>query len=533
MVRAMRENHSARGIASVGVVSIRGERWAWIGFLIVAVAGRMATLGYEAFWHDEIFTRYLVSGTWGEMHAIMAGDVHPPVYFWLLWGWARVFGTSPEALRAFSGLTAGAAVAALGCWLRWRVSPRAGWIGAAALLFHPMLVAQSIFARMYALETLLTVGFLAAAGELLRAEKRRVWPSAWGLGIAAGLLVGVQYFAVFFVLPAVAALVGLLGWAAWKGEVWPGVRPGRRGGPLLVAFAVCGLMALATLGRAAWVHAELHSEPIWIEQVWGERFNARLAARVLFGVLGVRTQEGFAVLPLAGLALTPLLAGWVLAAAARRGIDPDHRRLGALMGLILIGMAAAALAVMAVRPIMQGRYLTPAAVVLVAALALAAEAARGQKRWSAPVAVHLALLMATTTGYLYGRRIIERWDVVSPEIRDLLRPGDVLALYPPVLWVNFDFYVPDLAATGAERLEYPYRGTAEDVAAVSARVAGALRGGRRAICVLHHPHLWDADRRFRGMLEREGKITEERVLPGRNWWLIVAEPAGGDVEGAK
>ena len=81
---------------------------------IVALAAmvrcqNLAALSYD---FDEAFCWKMIVFPVGEIWPRSALDNHPPLYFYLLWGWARIFGDSPQALRSLSVLLGLATVVA-------------------------------------------------------------------------------------------------------------------------------------------------------------------------------------------------------------------------------------------------------------------------------------------------------------------------------------------------------------------------------------------------------------------------------------
>ena len=122
--------------------------------LWVAFALRVYRLGDQNIWWDEGLAVWAVRHSFVETTLWTAGDVHPPLYFWLLWPWARLAGESEFAARYLTVMVAMLTVAAM-VPLGRRLGGRA--VGAAAL----WLLALSRFhvwwsqeMRMYALAAL-------------------------------------------------------------------------------------------------------------------------------------------------------------------------------------------------------------------------------------------------------------------------------------------------------------------------------------------------------------------------------------------
>jgi len=110
-----------------------------------------------AFGSDEIWSVNAVTKSFGEMTAELRGDIHPPLYYLILFGWIRIFGTGEYAVRSLSTLFYLASVFAL---YRWGVElggKRVGAIAAAVYMTAPLSILVSHFARMYALLSLLSI----------------------------------------------------------------------------------------------------------------------------------------------------------------------------------------------------------------------------------------------------------------------------------------------------------------------------------------------------------------------------------------
>jgi len=128
--------------------------WLLLAGLWVAFALRVYRLGDQNIWWDEGLAIWAVRHSFVGTTLWTAGDVHPPLYFWLLWPWVRLAGESEFAARYLTVMVAMLTVAAM-VPLGRRLGGRA--VGAAAL----WLLALSRFhvwwsqeMRMYALAAL-------------------------------------------------------------------------------------------------------------------------------------------------------------------------------------------------------------------------------------------------------------------------------------------------------------------------------------------------------------------------------------------
>lgn len=90
-------------------------------------------------------------------------DIHPPLYFWLLHGWTRLFGVTFWAGALLNLLLEGLILALIVMWGRaiTRQSQTALWLGVLWWL-HPLTVRVSPLTRAYVLLTLITLLFAVA-----------------------------------------------------------------------------------------------------------------------------------------------------------------------------------------------------------------------------------------------------------------------------------------------------------------------------------------------------------------------------------
>jgi len=200
-------------------------------------------------WGDEVFTLQTVAHPLAEIPGIVQRDIHPPLYFLLLHGWAQLPlpWTGLAALRAFSALMALACTVLLdGFWLRrWRPAHRC--LALALFAFSPCLLLYGRMARSYTMQTALALAAVSLCRLWMR-EPRRIAARAVPALLAMALLLYTHY------LPGCAILAGF-GLTGWR----------RLGPARIAAFGVAAAAAYApwlmTLGGAlrAWGHASSYS----------------------------------------------------------------------------------------------------------------------------------------------------------------------------------------------------------------------------------------------------------------------------------
>src|SRR5690349_13109035 len=112
-----------------------------VGIVLLAAALRFATLGVQSLDSDEGFTAEIArKSLGGALSQVPHTESSPPLYYAIVWLWAKVFGTSEWGLRSLSaacGTLAVPVVYAIGAELKSR------WVGLVAAAFaatSPLLV---------------------------------------------------------------------------------------------------------------------------------------------------------------------------------------------------------------------------------------------------------------------------------------------------------------------------------------------------------------------------------------------------------
>lgn len=135
------------------------------------------------------------AGTARVVRAVLLSDTSPPLYYLLLGGWTRAFGTSDAALRFCSLLFAVLALPLV--WLIGRDlgGARMGWTAAVLFACSPVSLFYSIEGRMYSLLWLLAAALAWVTLALHRRGGRPGLLAAWVALAAGGLLT--HYFFLF------------------------------------------------------------------------------------------------------------------------------------------------------------------------------------------------------------------------------------------------------------------------------------------------------------------------------------------------
>ena len=145
-------------------------------------------------WLDEALTTNIAGGPLGDITGRLRHDGHPPLFYWLLHGWMRVFGDSAAAARSLSGVFGLVALV-----LVWQVGrrhggPVLGLMAAAVLAVSPYGIRYSSEVRMYELVVVLVLaGWLLLDRAIAEPRLSRLAP----LTLVSGALLLTHYWAMF------------------------------------------------------------------------------------------------------------------------------------------------------------------------------------------------------------------------------------------------------------------------------------------------------------------------------------------------
>jgi 4-amino-4-deoxy-L-arabinose transferase-like glycosyltransferase len=109
-------------------------------------------IGSNSIWLDEGFTRYMVAQNNPlKIFYYTCFDVHPPLYYEVLWLWSRPFGASIMSLRLFSTLFGVLTIVVSSVFLRRIFGKTAGYAAIFAISAFPLLIRYGSEMRMYTL----------------------------------------------------------------------------------------------------------------------------------------------------------------------------------------------------------------------------------------------------------------------------------------------------------------------------------------------------------------------------------------------
>jgi len=393
----------------------------WI--LVLGAAGliRLANLGTVELWYDEAFGRLVLDLPFDRMLAAVAGDVHPPLWYALMWIWVRLTSTHTEFMFRLPSvfLSLAALPVAWRIMDRWRISDLGKW---AVLLFMAVGPFEIYFgqeARMYAmLQLLFLLGVLAVI------EGR-----TWLLGISAFGLLYTHNYGLFYVA-VLLALVLLDNWRLDKvlsiEKRYPFELDLYSLKPRVIAIGIAGILFLPWIVILSGQMTEI-SSGYWIEPVT----LGQLIYTLTIYLFGPFTRQMV-------LAAALVAVGMLIWALVRRSHKPA--RMPELALLTFGPLALAVLASLIWRPVYLWRGLIGSAPFLYMLVLPPLVDLPGWKRWYAAVIV-VPMLISGLVGYALDLHDFKSTTIEAVrDIRMELMRDDILYSTNDGNWVMFSVY---------------------------------------------------------------------------------------------
>jgi hypothetical protein len=426
---------------------LRRRDWAAVGIVAAVVVGvvlRFVSRG--PLWLDEAQSVAIAHQPLSHLQDALRHDGAPPLYYVLLHGWIRLFGTSTFAMRSLSAIPA---VLALPVILRLgrRVGGEAVGIAAVVLLaISPFAIRYAVETRMYSLLALLG---LLGAHAVLSVHRHHSRRAVAGVAVVSAAMLYTHYYSVFILTVVGAAEL----WRAWR-------RRDRSSLAVVGGIAVGGIAFLPWLPTflyqsrhtgAPWASAPDANAILGTFSAWmgGARPAAQLAYLIALGclVLAVIGRRGrrevvlgtrIARAPAALLAtvLGTLVVAIVVDYVGQQAYAPRYLSMGA--GLFLVVVACG----VAVLPSRRARR-TLLALLVVADLSVCLQNAWQPRTQAGQVA---SVLSASARP---GDLIVYCPDQLGPQTSRLLHTGVKQVVYPNfaspqiVDWVDYRTRIHD------------------------------------------------------------------------------------------
>jgi len=205
--------------------------------ILVSAWCKISALGSRELWLDETFSAYVANSRFGDLIRQVTGDVHPPLYYMLLWLWVRVTGDAQTQLRMFGVVLSIFSAVAMYVLARKLLGATFGAFATALFAFSPMLFVYSLEVRMYMLSILVLVCLLPVHWKLAVEHSKAIW-HVFAYGVLAALLFYVHYIGVFI-------LLGLfVHWALASSFAWRPIARLCAAGLLTLLFIAPGIPVL-------------------------------------------------------------------------------------------------------------------------------------------------------------------------------------------------------------------------------------------------------------------------------------------------
>ncbi|GAC1315907.1 MAG: hypothetical protein NVSMB16_12910 [Acidimicrobiales bacterium] len=414
--------------------------------LVLAVGVWLRFWTRSHLWLDEALTVDIARLPLADIPGALRHDGAPPLYYFGLHLWMRVFGSSPFAARALGGLLSVVTIPVM--WFAGRrfaadtkVSAdheAVAWAGVLLLSSSPFAVHFATEARMYSLVVLLVLlGYLGLSA-LLRGG-RHGYVAVVGTALCSGLLLLTHYWALYLLAVLAATL-------AWKGIRAPSAPARRRYRVALGSVLAGGAMFVPWLPSFA--YQARHTGTPWAEPA---SFSAMVNAISEFA--GGRSSSGRGL----GLLFFALAGFGLFGAALDRShveIDLRTRRPGRGLAIVVGGTLAVAIGIgLASHGAFAARYTSVVFPPFLLLVALGLTVLHDPKVRTGAVAAAVLLGMATSTGNVRTDRTQIPRLIAAARLHGL-EDGDVMVYCPDQLGPAGTQVIP----SGVRQLTFPTLG---------------------------------------------------------------------------
>lgn len=391
----------------------------WIALPLIGLAFFLFNNTHESLYIDETYSMGISKLNPLEIWRAAAQDVHPPLYYLILWAFRSLAGPSPWVARSVSALGAFGLLMIGAFPLRRLLGSKAAILFMLMTASAPTVLAYAQDIRMYTWAAFFVTGMAAYLFLAIRDGRRGDWILTFLFTVAA------MYTHIFSLMAAAfLGLFGLVYVLVWARARWR---------PYLITFGIAGVLFLPWLSILL-EQVRAVSKDFWIPPVtwWTIQQSFDFP-------YGLKFYDTFGSIWIASAVAVMLLVGLVYALRRRQEAAP------AIIFLLsyLAVFAAAVGFSLAVKPILVNRYMLPVTGLWMAAAAYALSQFRREIVVTAMIILFLA--NASTLVSVYQDRYNGPMQEVADFMTAQLQPGDIILHTDEHTAGTFAYYLPNNA----------------------------------------------------------------------------------------
>jgi mannosyltransferase len=397
--------------------------------LLASIVFKLFLLNSKELELDDTYSAFIANLAFAKLLHTTARDVHPPLFYMLLWAWVRIAGDTEARLRLFNVILSIGSTFGMFVLSRRVLGTRFGAFAASLFALSPILLENSLDVRMYVLSVLVFVCLLFVHWLIVVEQNHAKWLIAI-YALLAAMLFYVHYMAVFALLALFAH------WLIISRLAWSRVRTACAAAILITALVAPGIPTL--LSQRAAISQQRVAMQIGAKDPSSLSFGnylyepgpSYLAGQVAWAA-GFNLGRPVPLLLVCAVPLTIVLAGAVYLWVANG--DPVCSLFGLVMLAVGVGIFALHL--------YPSRYMI--LVVPPFLLAIGRVLQYWEVRWRT-----LSFALGVLILFAYGARFIrlavkpsERpWESIVTVLQREYRPGDQVLFNVLFGQVPFDYY---------------------------------------------------------------------------------------------
>lgn len=398
----------------------------WGSLFILETVILFFGLTHEGVWYDEACSVGIIRHPLPAIWDIVKGDVHPPLYFYILKVIVMLFGESVFAMRTVSVLGI-LALFSLGIGpVRRALSKTAGLWFSFLVMMIPIYLAAAQEIRMYTWAVFFVTGSVLYAYLAVSGNRKSDWTKLCVLMLAS-------IYTHYYALIAIVVLCGLI-------MIRLLMAPKKQ---TIVLFLIT--VGLVIIGYSPWLFGfSVQVDGISKDNFWVPPMRADIIWQTLIYPFGYKLPiiDPLAVI---GFWLSVGLILWGLGRSFKqRQVTVAHLAIG----VYILTLLAAVIFSLLFWPILFARHLLPVSGLLLLGIAHGLEQLPGKERVthvraSAAFALIFVGLMIPHIININQNRFNGPLQEITGYFKENLKPGDVFIHSAPDAWGVFNYYFPN------------------------------------------------------------------------------------------